>query len=216
MTAKALIIPIVILIAVLVYKTGYFDAHSSSKEMRQFEEETYMRDNHLILLSGNYYWYDVKEHREMKPITDALDYRCKNDFCKIENYFNYVKKMDYATGNQQKENNSVDLVMKGQGDCDERSYLLASMMLQNGYETIIIYTQDHAFAGVHIPNYSTNEPRSYLEHNHKKFYYAETTDPNAYLGGYNGIDTKKFKAIYSVNEKKEIPLGEVHATIFTE
>ncbi len=216
MSAKALIIPVLLLIAVLVYRTGYFDAHSSSKEMRQLEEATYMRDNHLILLSGIYYWYDVKEHREMKPITDALDYRCKNDFCKIENYFNYVKKMHYEIGNRQKEKNSVDLVMKGQGDCDERSYLLASMLLQNGYETIIVYTQDHAFAGVHIPNYSTDEPRSYLEYEHKKFYYAETTNVNAYLGAYNGIEPNKFKAIYSVNEKKELPLNEVKATIFTE
>lgn len=178
------------------------------------EERAHMEENHLIKLGNEYHWYEVKENREVKPITDALEKNCKNDFCKVENYFNYIKKIPYEKGQNNKNRNPIDIIMDGKGDCDERSYLLASLMIQGGYETILIYTKDHTFAGINIPNYETNERKSYLEYNGKKYYYAETTNINAYVGMYNGIDPKEFKYAYSVNEKKEIPLNELQANIY--
>lgn len=180
----------------------------------QAEEQAYMQEHHLIKLGSEYHWYGVKENGEVKPITNALEMNCQNDFCKIENYFNYVKKIPYEKGETNRNKNAIDVLMEGKGDCDERSDLLASLMIQGKYETILIYTKDHTFAGINVPNYNTNERKSYFEYNNKKYYYAETTNINAYVGMYNGIDPKEFKYIYNVNEKKEIPMDQVKAQIY--
>lgn len=217
---KIRIIPIII--AVLIF--SYINKKAKSNQIETQEsniieptkevEEQYMKENHIIKIGDRYQWYDVKESREVKPITDALERNCKNDFCKIENYFNYVKKIPYEAGRSNRDRNPIDIIMEGKGDCDERSYLLASMMISNHYESIIIYTKDHAFIGLNIPNYDTEEPRSYFLYKNKKFYYAETTDKNAVIGAYNGIDPKELIHVYSVNEKKEIPLDQLNVQIY--
>lgn len=211
------------IISLFIIVAGYRNLNSNenkknnqqiTREMNKFEEQNYIQDHHLIKLGNEYHWCGIKELEEIKPITDALERNCKNDFCKIENYFNYVKNIPYEAGEKNKDKNSIDVIMNGKGDCDEKSYLLASLMLQGRYETILIYTKDHTFAGINIPNYETDQKKSYFEYKNKKYYYAETTNKNAYIGMYNGINPKEFKFAYSINEKKEIPLKQIKAKIY--
>lgn len=178
------------------------------------EERAYMQEHNLIKLGNKYHWCEIKTDKEIKPITKALDMDCQNDPCKIRKYFDYVKKIPYEKGKQNQEKNAVDVVEEWKGDCDERSYLLASMMIANGYQTIILYTKDHAFTGVNIPNFDTDERRSYFTYKDKKYYYAETTNPNGYIGAYNGIDPKEIIHAYNINDKREIPLNQIYVQIF--
>ncbi len=198
----------------LIQKTSFATSDDKEKLVEHYQEQQMMEEKGIIRVGNRYLQYGVKEQGGIKPITDMLEGECRDDHCKIERYYTYVKRLPYEAGTKNKDKNALDVILNGKGDCDERSYLFASMLFQNHYESVIIYTQDHAFVGVHIPNYDTTEPRCYLLIKGKKYYYAETTDINGYLGSYNGVDPQKYVLIYDVNAKKEIPLGEVKAMIY--
>lgn len=217
MFGKLILVGILIIIYTYRSVTNRSDQIDSQKTTRaptKYEEQNYMQEHNLIKIQDCYVWYGVKENGEVKPITDQLERNCHNDFCKIENYFNYVKNIPYQEGEKNKDKNAVDILMKGKGDCDEKSYLLASMALQGKYQSIMIYTKDHAFLGINIPNYATNEKRSYLEINNRKYYYADSINKASWIGAYNGIDPKEYKFVYNVNERKEIPMSEIKAKIY--
>ena len=215
-------LPIVIVMVIIVVmgikgllnKTSFAPSNDEKKMVEHYAEQRMMDEKGIIRVGNRYIQYGVKEQGGIKPITDMLEHECTTDYCKIERYYTYVKRLPYERGTKNKDKNALDVIMSGKGDCDERSYLFASMLLQNHYESVIIYTQDHAFVGVHIPNYDTTEHRGYLLIQGKKYYYAETTDINGYLGSYNGVQPKEYVLIYDVNGKKEIPLGEVKAMIY--
>jgi len=177
--------------------------------MTKEEEKTYMQEHNLIKLGLEYHWCGIQDNEEIKMIRTALEENCRDDQCRIESYFNYIKKMPYEKGEHNKDKNSIDVLIAGKGDCDERSDLLASMMLQRNYKCILIYTNDHTFAGVNIPNYKSDKRKTHIEYNHKKYYYAETTDENATIGGFNRIGKKEIRYAYNTNEKKEIPLNQI-------
>lgn len=178
------------------------------------EEKKYIDENSIIKLGNEYHWNGIRESDEILPVTKALDLGCQNDFCRIEKYFDYVKNIPYEKGTPNQDKNAVEVMKKWKGDCDERAGLLASMMIANGYKIILVYSEGHTFAAVNIPNYETEERRSYFEYKNEKYYWAETTDQRAVIGAYNGIEGKKLKFAYNANEKKEIPLNELQANIY--
>ena len=178
------------------------------------EEQAYMKEHSLIKLGNEYHWYGMKDKEEILPVTRALDMGCQSDYCRIEKYFDYVKKIPYEKGTPNQDKAATDVMKQWKGDCDERSYLLASMMIANGYKIILIYSQGHTFAAVNIPNYQTEEKRSYFEYRGEKYYWAETTDPNAVIGAYNKVEAKDLKFAYNVIEKKEIALNEIHGNVY--
>lgn len=178
------------------------------------EEKKYINENSIIKLGNEYHWNGIRESDEILPVTKALDLGCQNDFCRIEKYFDYVKNIPYEKGTPNQDKNAVEVMKKWKGDCDERAGLLASMMIANGYKIILVYSEGHTFAAVNIPNYETEERRSYFEYKNEKYYWAETTDQRAVIGAYNGIEGKKLKFAYNANEKKEIPLNELQANIY--
>lgn len=178
------------------------------------EEKKYIDENSIIKLGNEYHWNGIRESDEILPVTKALDLGCQNDFCRIEKYFDYVKNIPYEKGTPNKDKNAVEVMKKWKGDCDERAGLLASMMIANGYKIILVYSEGHTFAAVNIPNYETEERRSYFEYKNEKYYWAETTDQKAVIGAYNGIEGKKLKFAYNANEKKEIPLNELQANVY--
>lgn len=180
----------------------------------QENEQEYMDKNHLIKLGNNYLWCEIKNAEDVLPITKALDMGCMDNFCKVEKYFDYVKKIPYEKGTPEHNKGSIEVMKQWKGDCDERSYLLTSMLMANGYKSIILYTSDHAFVAVNIPNYDTQEPRSYFQYRGNKYYWAETTSPNAVIGAYNQVDIKTIKHAYDPYEKREIPLNELNTQIF--
>lgn len=178
------------------------------------EEQAYMQENHLIKLGNEYHWCGIKESRDILPITKALDMNCQNDFCKIQKYYDYVKQIPYEKGTQGKDKNAIEVMEEWKGDCDERSDLLASMMLANGYKTLLLYTKNHTFTALNIPNYESNENRSYVQYEGRKYYIAETTDPNGQIGGYNSEVMHSLKFIYDVEEKRVARGEEIAIQLF--
>lgn len=229
------IIPIVIFIVASIIKNAYHETNEPAQQISQIaeaaepvqqnnqvvyrtptpeEEKAYMEENHLIKIGNDYYWCGIKESRDILPITKALDMDCQNDFCRIQKYYDYVKKIPYEKGTQNKNKNATDVVVEWKGDCDERSYLLASMMLANGYKTILLYTKDHTLTALNIPNYESNDNRSYVQYEGRKYYIAETTDPNGQIGTYNNETMHSLKYVYDVNQKKVASSQEVNIQLY--
>lgn len=178
------------------------------------EEQAYMQEHHLIKLGSEFHWCGIKESKDILPITKALDMDCENDFCRIQKYYNYVKRIPYEKGTQGKDKNAIEVMEEWKGDCDERSDLLASMMLANGYKTILLYTKDHTFTALNIPNYESNDNRAYVQYQGIKYYIAETTDPNGQIGAYNNDVMHNLKYIYDVNEKRVTKGEEIAIQLF--
>lgn len=178
------------------------------------EEQAYMQEHHLIKLGSEFHWCGIKESKDILPITKALDMNCQNDFCRIQKYYDYVKQIPYEQGTQGKDKNAIEVMEEWKGDCDERSDLLASMMLANGYKTILLYTKDHTLTALNIPNYESNDNRAYVQYEGRKYYIAETTDPNGQIGGYNNEVMHSLKFIYDVNEKRVARGEEIAIQLF--
>lgn len=234
--------PLIIFIAIGIIKNAYHETNESTQQITQIaqatepvqqinqnpqqnkqiihraptpeEEKAYMQEHNLIKLGNEYHWCGIKESKDILPVTKALDIGCLNDLCRITKYYDYVKQIPYEKGTEGKDKNAIDVMQEWKGDCDERSDLLASMMLANGYKVILIYTKNHALTALNIPNYESNENRSYVQYQGRKYYIAETTNINGQLGAYNNEVMHNIKFIYDVNEKKVVSSEEINIQLY--
>lgn len=218
------IIPVIMLVIAAIIKNAYNETNEPTQQITQItqaaepgqkqnnqiiyraptpeEEQEYMKEHNLIKLGNEYHWCGIKDSKDILPITKALDMDCQDDFCKIQKYYDYVKRIPYEKGTQGKDKNAIEVMEEWKGDCDERSDLLASMMLANGYKAILLYTKDHALTALNIPNYESNDNRAYIQYQERKYYIAETTNQSGQIGAYNDEVMHNLKYIYDVNEKR--------------
>jgi hypothetical protein len=176
-------------------------------------DEEYCQRRGMIKIHDRFFKYDVYEHGEMKPIVDMLTQGCNGDeYCEIDHAYQYVLKIPYKESVTSR--NPSDVINQNGGDCDEKSFLLATLLLQNKYPCVLVTTKDHGFIAVHIQNdASLKHPYSYLVINGKKYYFAETTFLSGYLGQYNNIDERDIDAVFDMVAKEEIPLDKVEFQI---
>ncbi len=164
----------------------------------------------MVKIHNRFYKYDVYQNNEMKPFVDMLTKGCNNDpYCEVDRAYQYVLKIPYkeSSGNR----NPSDVINQNGGDCDEKSFLLATLLLQKQYPCLFITTKDHGFIGVHIPNEKKiKHPSSYVTFEGKKYYFAETTTPVGYIGQDNGVKEQEIEGVFDMVAKKEIPIEQVN------
>ena len=64
------------------------------------------------------------------------------------------------------------------GDCEDKTFLLAGLLKERGYDVVILIMPDHMALGIA----GTDIPGSYYERNGKKYYYVETTSSGWKIG----------------------------------
>lgn len=172
-------------------------------------DQQYCKRKGMVKIHDRFYKYDVYDHNEMKPIVDMLTKGCNNnELCEIDRAYQYVLKIPYKESIANR--NPSDVINQNGGDCDEKSFLLATLLLQKKHECLLLTTNDHAFIAVHVQNdVALKQPSSYLIFNGKKYYFAEATVKTGYLGQYNNVNQQKIEAVFDMVAKKEIPLNEV-------
>lgn len=172
-------------------------------------DQQYCKRKGMVKIHDRFYKYDVYDHNEMKPIVDMLTKGCNsNEICEIDRVYQYVLKIPYKESIANR--NPSDVINQNGGDCDEKSFLLATLLLQKKHECLLLTTKDHAFIAVHVQNDITlKQPSSYLIFNGKKYYFAEATVKTGYLGQYNNVNQQTIEAIFDMVAKKEIPLDKV-------
>lgn len=150
----------------------------------------------------------------VKEKTDAITTQCEKNDCKAIAIHDYVKNINYTYQNE--TNKRPTEVIKYGGDCDEKSQLMASMLKAINVKSILIYTNNHAFIAVEIENEKNLiKPYAKIEIEGKNYYYAETTDKNSYIGAFNNITPKDFKAIYDVENEYKIKIEKAKLKIIS-
>jgi len=169
----------------------------------------YCQRTGMVKIHNRFYKYDVYQHDEMKPFADMLTKGCEGDaYCEIDRAYQYVLKIPYKESSANRT--PSDVINQNGGDCDEKSFLLATLLLQNHYKCLLITTKNHGFIGVHIPNEKEiTRPSSYVTFEGKKYYFAETTVPAGYIGHDNGVKEQEIEGVFDMVAKKEIPMQQV-------
>ena len=169
----------------------------------------YCKRKGMVKVHDRFYKYDVYEHDEMKPIVDMLIKTCNGDpYCEIDHAYQYVLSIPYKSSTVSR--NPADVINQNGGDCDEKSFLLATLLLQHKYACVLIVTKDHGFLAVNVPNeQSLKKPSAFLTFNGKKYYFADATLKTGYIGQYNHIKKEEVTAVFDMQRKEEIPLQKV-------
>ena len=178
-------------------------------------DEEYCERRGMVKIHDKFFKYDVYEHDEMKPIVDMLTKECNGDtYCEIDRAYQYVLKIPYKESTAYR--NPSDVINQNGGDCDEKSFLLATLLLQNKYPCVLVTTKDHGFIAVHLPNDTAlKHPSSYLIMDGKKYYFAETTLLEGYIGQYNNVQKNDINGVFDMVVKKEIPLDQIEYHFLT-
>ena len=171
------------------------------------EKEGLITNNKKRYIKSNneFTQYNIYENGELRPIAEMLAYGCKDSFCKAKRDLDYVKKIKYEIG-QKKIKRPEEIMLSGSGDCDERSFLMGSLLYEQEINTILILTKDHAFLGIKCNNEENQKNKSHIQIENDKYYIAETTDINAEIGKSNNIKPYEIKTIFDINKKILIPL----------
>lgn len=162
-----------------------------------------------VKIHDRYFKYDVYENGELKTVSDMLSRGCDGEpHCEVDRIYQYVLKIPYKESATSRT--PSDVINQNGGDCDEKSFLLASLLMQKGYDCVLVTTKDHGFVGVHLPNDpSSKQPLAYLLIGGKRYYFAETTLEGGYVGQYNNVGKHEFEAVFDMVRKREVPLGDV-------
>lgn len=176
-------------------------------------DEEYCERRGMVKIHDKFFKYDVYEHDEMKPIVDMLTKECNGDsYCEIDRAYQYVLKIPYKESTVNR--NPSDVINQNGGDCDEKSFLLATLLLQHKYPCLLVTTKDHGFIAVHLPDdRSVKHPSTYLIIDGKKYYFADTTLLEGYIGQYNNVKKDDINGVFDMVVKKEIPLEKVEALV---
>lgn len=180
------------------------------KRNEALTKENY-REKGYVKAKERYLKYSVYEKGEVKPIADMLAAGCGgDDACEIDNMFRYVLHLPYKESRADRDPSAV--INQNGGDCDEKAYLFASLLIQRGHECLLVITHEHAFIAVHVKNDARLPAQAaYVSVGGKKYYYAETSAEESAIGMFNKIPHDAFEAVFDINRKIEIPLSEIAA-----
>lgn len=128
-------------------------------------DDTYMADLAAkfkeAALEGNYSSYDM-----------------------VKNIIFFVQNLNYVddkvgTGYDEYPKFPLETLADEGGDCEDSAILLASLLRELNYDTVLIQFSDHMAAGI-----KGNEslPGNYFEQDGKRYYYVETTSPGWDIG----------------------------------
>lgn len=185
------------------------------REPTQEEERVYLEKLGRIKIQDTIIPYLIDKEGKLKNLANLIGANCKDDKCKVEKYFDYIKAIPYKVGEINKDKNAMEVLLFNEGDCDEKSFLFVSMLQegQNIYKSVMVYTKSHTFVCVNIPNLKTDKGMAYIKINDEKYYYAETTNMYAKVGDYNNVGTEKFRFILDPMERKIIPMNKISFNI---
>ncbi|MBN2869906.1 MAG: hypothetical protein JXK04_03020 [Campylobacterales bacterium] len=204
MVARIALYGVAGLAAIFIYARGNVPVETDAE---------YCERTGRVKIQDRFFKYDVYENGEMKTIADMLSRGCNEDaYCEIDRAYQYVLKIPYQESSTNR--NPSEVINQQGGDCDEKSYLLATLLLQQGHRCVFVTTADHGFIAVHLENGDAlQSPSSYLTVDGKKYYFAEATFTTGYIGQPNDVARNEIEAVFDMVGKKEIPIDTVRFTL---
>lgn len=202
------IIILIIFIAVAIY-----DKTKTEKTKTERIIQEGIENKQIIKLRDGYTFYAVEDNPTLDTRVDLITRYCKgNETCEVEQIFKYVTEKPYKISDHDRR--TIEVIEGNGGDCDEKSYVMASMLKKKNHDCVIVYTKDHAFIAAKLKDKSNIYPNTAsLLIDGDYYFYAETTAKGAYLGWFNGRKPNEFKAIYDPINEKEIQPNQVTLNI---
>ncbi len=150
---------------------------------------------------------------KLKQLAQEITIQCNHDEnCEIENIYKYVTKIPYFAGGTTVKT-PTEVLLSNSGDCDEKSFLMATLLKEKEHNSLLIFTKQneiyHTFLGIEINKQNTDQKNTFLKINNKKYYYAETTSSESYIGEFNGYNKKDIVGIYDIENKKNISIKKI-------
>ena len=205
LSSQMLFISVSVFLIIFVYR------NSISKE--NYEIPKYVTFKKSII-ENNTFKNNTDDTGRLKELSNAITEECnKSEICEVKNIYKYVTKIPYKIG----ENNPkspVEVIATNSGDCDEKSFLLATLLKEKQHNSLLIFTKQneiyHTFLGIEITNdHTINQNSTFLKINNQRYYYAETTLHGWEIGQFNGYEKKDIIGIYNVGNNKNISLKKV-------
>lgn len=210
LSIRFIVYPVVFVLAVAAYRNHTANSNTLPVETNTSEVRTIIVPPPNAIKVGELYApYYVDENSKLKTIINNLKDRCSgNEVCEVNQAFSYVTHIPYVRSD--KHRTPIDVITKNGGDCDEKAQLFAMILIETNHNCVLVYTQDHTFIAVEIDDASKVNPNNArLSIEGKTYYYAETTDPNAYIGKFNGVAFEQIQGVYHVNQKRNIPKSAI-------
>lgn len=173
------------------------------------------RNQEFLKIGNQYKILNTDKSDNLKSYAEEITAGCNNDeWCEKSKFFDLIKKIPYQTDPKEGwkyDMKPIEVLNYNKGDCDERSFTLASLLLIKNYKSIVIYTNNHhAFLAINIKDTKNINPHhAKLRIKGLDYYYAETTDQNAYIGAFNKITPKDFIGVYDINKKRLVDKREI-------
>lgn len=166
-------------------------------------------DKGVIELNGQYIKTNLSKPGDLKNLAAQLTQQCQgNDACEIQNMFDYVTHIPYKTDHTSRS--SKEVLQTNWGDCDDKSNLFASLLNERDFDYRFVYVPHHVFVVVHVEDDKSLPLLSArLTIDSKKYYYAETTASEAYIGTFNGQFPYAFEGIYDIRKNEAVDLKKV-------
>ena len=196
LSIRFIVYPVLFVLAVAAYKNHTANSSTVNATTNNSEVRTIIVPPPNAIKVGELYApYYIDENSKLKTIITNLKDRCGgNKVCEVNQAFSYVSHIPYVRS--EKHRTPIDVIVKNGGDCDEKAQLFATILIETHHNCVLVYTQDHTFIAVEITNPSAMNPNSArLIIEGKEYFYAETTDPNAYVGKFNGIPYEQIQGV---------------------
>jgi len=149
----------------------------------------------------DYYWYSyfsskrrtsdlskyvTPNHESIKEYTDFIKFKAKGenleDFNLIEKIVEFIQRFDYIKDAKINFDDypkyPIETIVEENGDCEDTSILLATLLESFGFDAILVKFSDHVGVGLNCDDCDGVN----FEFNGNKYYYIETTGPNWEIG----------------------------------
>lgn len=136
----------------------------------------------------SYYVTDPSDDEYMAALADkfkeAAEKESYSDLDMVKNIIFFVQSLDYVddkvgTGYDEYPKFPLETLADEGGDCEDSAILLASLLRELGYGTVLIQFKDHMAVGV---KGEESIPGSYYEVDGVRYYYVETTSTGWGIG----------------------------------
>lgn len=149
---------------------------------------------------------------KLKNLAKAITEGCQEEeLCKVKRIMTFIEKIPYIAG-ERLAKKPIEVINTNSGDCDEKTYLFATLAIESKLKPILIYAQKdkiyHAFIGIEIKE-ETDKKMTYLKIDDKKYYYLETTWNENDVGKFNGYEKDDIIGVYDEVNNKKIPLNKI-------
>lgn len=196
----------IVLITIITLLINFYMKNYSDKKEN-------FNQNSWISINSENFMNNIEESDEINKIEKIITENCNNEKdCEIKNIFDYVKNIPYMENENKIPKYPIEVISSNSGDCDEKSFLMASLLKVKNYQTILVICKNksvkHMFVAVNEKN-KKEKKTSYIKIGNENYYIAETTDKNSYIGKFNGIEKNDYIGIYNINTKKTINISNI-------